>query len=94
TRAKASYLRFHCSHYCKSSTQYRRRNKTYKDSTLKRYEILQLPPYLILNMKRFNNNTFFVEKNTTIVKRCCWLQCPKRVGIYTTWHEQIPQRHF
>ncbi|OWA53664.1 U4/U6.U5 tri-snRNP-associated protein 2 [Hypsibius exemplaris] len=42
-------------------------HKTYKDSTLKRYEILQLPPYLILNLKRFNNNTFFVEKNTTIV---------------------------
>ncbi|GAU97474.1 hypothetical protein RvY_08760 [Ramazzottius varieornatus] len=41
--------------------------KTYKDSTLKRFELTQLPPYLLLNIKRFNNNTFFVEKNTTIV---------------------------
>lgn len=41
--------------------------KTYKDSTMKRFEITQLPPYLILYIKRFTKNTFFIEKNPTIV---------------------------
>ncbi|XP_071952068.1 ubiquitin carboxyl-terminal hydrolase 39-like isoform X1 [Antedon mediterranea] len=41
--------------------------KTYKDSTIKRFELTRLPPYLILCLKRFNKNTFFVEKNRTIV---------------------------
>lgn len=41
--------------------------KTYKDSTMKRFEITKLPPYLILYIKRFTKNTFYVEKNTTIV---------------------------
>ncbi|XP_022653383.1 U4/U6.U5 tri-snRNP-associated protein 2-like isoform X3 [Varroa jacobsoni] len=41
--------------------------KTYKDNTLKRFEIIKLPKYLILYMKRFTRNTFFTEKNPTIV---------------------------
>ncbi|XP_067138279.1 ubiquitin carboxyl-terminal hydrolase 39 [Centruroides vittatus] len=41
--------------------------RTYKDSTMKRFEITKLPPYLILYIKRFTKNTFFVEKNPTIV---------------------------
>eukprot|EP00057_Strongylocentrotus_purpuratus_P000880 XP_001185686.2 PREDICTED: U4/U6.U5 tri-snRNP-associated protein 2 isoform X1 [Strongylocentrotus purpuratus] len=41
--------------------------KTYKESFVKRYQLTQLPPYLILCMKRFTKNTFFVEKNPTIV---------------------------
>ncbi|XP_064478228.1 ubiquitin carboxyl-terminal hydrolase 39-like [Ornithodoros turicata] len=41
--------------------------RTYKDSTMKRFEITSLPPYLILYIKRFTKNTFFVEKNPTIV---------------------------
>ena len=41
--------------------------KTYKDSCLKRFEITRLPKYLILYMKRFTRNTFFLEKNPTIV---------------------------
>ncbi|KAL1482932.1 hypothetical protein MTO96_013345 [Rhipicephalus appendiculatus] len=41
--------------------------RTYKDSTLKRFELTSLPPYLILYIKRFTKNTFFVEKNPTIV---------------------------
>ncbi|ESN98068.1 hypothetical protein HELRODRAFT_185871 [Helobdella robusta] len=41
--------------------------KTYKDSTLKRYEITKLPRYLILFFKRFNRTTFILEKNPTIV---------------------------
>ncbi|XP_046668067.1 U4/U6.U5 tri-snRNP-associated protein 2 [Homalodisca vitripennis] len=41
--------------------------KTYKENFLKRFEITQLPPYLILYIKRFTKNTFFVEKNPTIV---------------------------
>ncbi|KAL0281029.1 UNVERIFIED_CONTAM: hypothetical protein PYX00_002148 [Menopon gallinae] len=41
--------------------------KTYKDNFLKRFEITVLPPYLILYIKRFTKNTFFVEKNPTIV---------------------------
>ncbi|XP_038060056.1 U4/U6.U5 tri-snRNP-associated protein 2-like [Patiria miniata] len=41
--------------------------KTYKDSTIKRFHLTRLPPYLILCMKRFNKNLFFTEKNRTIV---------------------------
>ncbi|XP_071830110.1 ubiquitin carboxyl-terminal hydrolase 39-like [Apostichopus japonicus] len=41
--------------------------KTYKDSTIKRFELTRLPPYLIICIKRFTKNTFFVEKNRTIV---------------------------
>ncbi|XP_066250695.1 ubiquitin carboxyl-terminal hydrolase 39 isoform X2 [Euwallacea similis] len=41
--------------------------KTYKENFLKRFEITRLPPYLILYIKRFTKNTFFVEKNPTIV---------------------------
>lgn len=41
--------------------------KTYKDSTLKRFEITQLPPFIILYIKRFNKTTFILEKNPTIV---------------------------
>lgn len=41
--------------------------KTYKDSFMKRFEITRLPPFVILYIKRFTKNTFFVEKNPTIV---------------------------
>lgn len=41
--------------------------KTYKDNFLKRFEITKLPPYLIIYFKRFTKNTFFVEKNCTII---------------------------
>ncbi|KAJ1916912.1 U4 U6.U5 tri-snRNP-associated protein [Mycoemilia scoparia] len=33
----------------------------------KRYQVLQLPKYVILHMKRFKNNNFTIEKNPTIV---------------------------
>lgn len=39
----------------------------YKDASIKRYEILKLPKYLILYYKRFTKNTFFTEKNTHLV---------------------------
>ncbi|CAB1319832.1 unnamed protein product [Coregonus sp. 'balchen'] len=41
--------------------------KTYKGNFLKRFQLLKLPPYLILCIKRFTKNNFFVEKNPTIV---------------------------
>jgi U4/U6.U5 tri-snRNP-associated protein 2 len=41
--------------------------KTYKDNFLKKFEITRLPPYIILYIKRFTKNTFYVEKNPTIV---------------------------
>jgi len=41
--------------------------KTYKDNFLKRFEITKLPKFIILYIKRFTKNTFFVEKNPTIV---------------------------
>lgn len=41
--------------------------KTYKDSYLKRFVITRFPKFLILYIKRFTRNTFFLEKNTTIV---------------------------
>jgi len=41
--------------------------KTYKDNFLKRFKVTSLPPYIILYIRRFTKNTFFVEKNPTIV---------------------------
>ena len=41
--------------------------KTYKDNFLKKFEVTRLPPYIILYIKRFTKNTFYVEKNPTIV---------------------------
>ena len=41
--------------------------KTYKDLFKKRFEITSLPPIIILCIQRFSKNTFFVEKNPTIV---------------------------
>ncbi|XP_076807071.1 ubiquitin carboxyl-terminal hydrolase 39-like isoform X2 [Clavelina lepadiformis] len=38
-----------------------------RDSTMKRFEITKLPPYLIFYIKRFTKNLFFTEKNPTIV---------------------------
>lgn len=40
---------------------------TYNDNFLKKFEITKLPPYIILYIKRFTKNTFYVEKNPTIV---------------------------
>lgn len=40
---------------------------TYKGSFMKRFVITKLPKYLILYVKRFTQNTFFIEKNPTIV---------------------------
>ena len=39
----------------------------YKDNFLKKCELIQLPRFIILYIKRFTKNTFFVEKNPTIV---------------------------
>jgi len=33
----------------------------------RRFSVLRLPPYLVLHMKRFSKNNFFIEKNPTIV---------------------------
>ncbi|KAK3259378.1 hypothetical protein CYMTET_31620, partial [Cymbomonas tetramitiformis] len=33
----------------------------------RRFLIKKLPPYLVMHMKRFTKNNFFVEKNPTIV---------------------------
>lgn len=41
--------------------------KTHKDSCVKRFVITKLPRYIILCIKRFNKNLFYVEKNPTIV---------------------------
>ncbi|KAI1280905.1 U4/U6.U5 tri-snRNP-associated protein 2 [Halotydeus destructor] len=41
--------------------------KTYKDSFMKRFQLVKLPQYIILYIRRFTKNTFFIEKNPTIV---------------------------
>ncbi|XP_019863948.1 PREDICTED: U4/U6.U5 tri-snRNP-associated protein 2-like [Amphimedon queenslandica] len=41
--------------------------KTHRESYVKKFELTKLPPYLILCIKRFTKNNFFVEKNPTIV---------------------------
>ncbi|KAH3863462.1 U4/U6.U5 tri-snRNP-associated protein 2-like [Dreissena polymorpha] len=46
---------------------YEKEYKTHKDSTLKRFELTKLPPYIIVYIKRFTKNFFVQEKNPTIV---------------------------
>uniref|UniRef100_A0A915HUP0 ubiquitinyl hydrolase 1 n=1 Tax=Romanomermis culicivorax TaxID=13658 RepID=A0A915HUP0_ROMCU len=41
--------------------------KTYKENIMKRFQIADLPPYLILSVKRFTKNHWYTEKNPTIV---------------------------
>ena len=41
--------------------------KTYKDNIIRKFELTRLPPFIILYVQRFTKNTFFVEKNPTIV---------------------------
>uniref|UniRef100_A0A0N4ZQW5 ubiquitinyl hydrolase 1 n=1 Tax=Parastrongyloides trichosuri TaxID=131310 RepID=A0A0N4ZQW5_PARTI len=41
--------------------------KTYKENFIKRFELIQLPEYLIVTYKRFQKNQFYVEKNPTII---------------------------
>lgn len=42
-------------------------HSTYKDSLMRRFQLTRMPKYLILYIKRFTKNTFFKEKNPTIV---------------------------
>lgn len=41
--------------------------KTYKDAHTKRFQLTKLPDYILVHIKRFTKNTFFLEKNPTIV---------------------------
>ncbi|KAK2566273.1 U4/U6.U5 tri-snRNP-associated protein 2 [Acropora cervicornis] len=41
--------------------------KTYKETFVKKFELTKLPKYLIMCVKRFTKNMFFVEKNPTVV---------------------------
>lgn len=41
--------------------------KTHRDSTIRVFELMKLPSYLILYMRRFVKNIFTLEKNPTIV---------------------------
>ncbi|VDN00959.1 unnamed protein product, partial [Thelazia callipaeda] len=41
--------------------------KTYSENFMKRFQLVQLPLYLIITYKRFHKNQWFVEKNPTIV---------------------------
>ena len=38
-----------------------------KDGNRIKYRIKKLPKYLVLHMKRFTHNSFYLEKNTTLV---------------------------
>ncbi|KAK6633805.1 U4/U6.U5 tri-snRNP-associated protein 2 [Polyplax serrata] len=62
--------------------------KTYKDNFLKRFEITVLPPYLMLYIKRFTKNTFFVEKNPTIVNFPV-----KNVDFGDVMTEEVKKKH-
>lgn len=44
-----------------------RETKTYNDNLMRRYELVELPEYLLLRYNRFQKNEWFVEKNPTIV---------------------------
>jgi len=61
--------------------------------TLRRYKCQQLPPYIILNFKRFTKNIFVEEKNPTIVNfplrgldfRECTFLSTRRIGTHSPW---------
>jgi hypothetical protein len=40
---------------------------TYNENFIKRFTLIDLPPYLIVYYKRFLENRYFIEKNPTIV---------------------------
>lgn len=41
--------------------------KKFLNGERRRYELLRLPPYLLVHLNRFTKNSFFTEKNPTIV---------------------------
>uniref|UniRef100_A0A183IDZ8 ubiquitinyl hydrolase 1 n=1 Tax=Soboliphyme baturini TaxID=241478 RepID=A0A183IDZ8_9BILA len=41
--------------------------KTYNENIMKRFEIIKLPSFLIMFVKRFTKNHWYVEKNPTII---------------------------
>ena len=50
-----------------SESQHEQITKTGEAREVKRYAIKSLPPYLVMVVKRFKHNNYFVEKNPTIV---------------------------
>ena len=56
-----------------------------------RYRVTKLPPYIIMHMRRFTKNNFFVEKNPTLGKYCaschnfCVHQCMIGLVVITRW---------
>jgi U4/U6.U5 tri-snRNP-associated protein 2 len=38
-----------------------------QDTFVKRFQLLDMPDYLVIHVKRFTKNSFFIEKNPTIV---------------------------
>jgi len=51
----------------KFNGNYEKEYKTYNEIRVKKFTLTKLPKYMILFIKRFNNNTFFVEKNPTVI---------------------------
>ncbi|KAK8735495.1 hypothetical protein OTU49_005414 [Cherax quadricarinatus] len=62
--------------------------QTYKESILKRFQLTGLPPYLILYHKRFTKNTFYIEKNPTIVNFPV-----KNIDLSEYLTEEVKQKH-
>ncbi|KRX44735.1 U4/U6.U5 tri-snRNP-associated protein 2 [Trichinella britovi] len=62
--------------------------KTYNENIMKRFEITHLPPYLIMFVKRFTKNHFYVEKNPTIVNFPI-----RNVDLYDYLSEDGKKRH-
>ncbi|XP_063603203.1 ubiquitin carboxyl-terminal hydrolase 39-like [Penaeus indicus] len=62
--------------------------QTYKENILKRFQLTGLPPYLILYHKRFTKNTFYIEKNPTIVNFPV-----KNIDLTEYLTEEVKQKH-
>ncbi|MPC26846.1 U4/U6.U5 tri-snRNP-associated protein 2 [Portunus trituberculatus] len=62
--------------------------QTYKESILKKFQLTGLPPYLILYHKRFTKNTFYTEKNPTIVNFPV-----KNIDVAEYLTEEVKERH-
>ncbi|ROT62425.1 putative U4/U6.U5 tri-snRNP-associated protein 2 [Penaeus vannamei] len=62
--------------------------QTYKENILKKFQLTGLPPYLILYNKRFTKNTFYIEKNPTIVNFPV-----KNIDLTEYLTEEVKQKH-
>lgn len=63
------------------------------ENSMRRYSLQKLPPYLILQIKRFNRNNFFTEKNPTIVNFPL-KNLDLKDYLHPEWVNRNPETHY